>query len=74
MSAPSFMLKINDQRSDQSDLKGMTKITSAILILRKGKSAAWTADLDNQMIDWTRQYINWLETAATAMKESKAAK
>jgi len=52
----------------------MTKITSAILILRKGKSAAWTADLDNQMIDWTRQYINWLETAATAMKESKAAK
>ncbi|KAF8152909.1 chondroitin AC/alginate lyase [Crassisporium funariophilum] len=54
------------------DLKAMSKITSAILLLRKGKSAAWTSDLDNQMIAWSREYITWLETADIAVEEGLA--
>ncbi|KAF9045369.1 chondroitin AC/alginate lyase [Panaeolus papilionaceus] len=60
-------------RTGVLDLKGMAKITSAILILRKGGSTAWTTDLDNQMLAWTRDYINWLETAQLALEEGNSA-
>ncbi|KDR80834.1 hypothetical protein GALMADRAFT_135935 [Galerina marginata CBS 339.88] len=53
------------------DLKGVAKITTAILILRKGGSSAWTADLDKQMIAWTKEYTTWLESP-TGIDESKA--
>ena len=52
----------------------MTKIVNAILILRKAGSSAWTTDLDNQMVAWTKQYITWLTTADIAVQESKATK
>ncbi|KAF8910568.1 alginate lyase-domain-containing protein [Gymnopilus junonius] len=54
------------------DLKGMTKIVNAILILRKAGSTAWTTDLDNQMTAWTKEYINWLTTADIAVQERDA--
>ncbi|KAJ6464042.1 alginate lyase-domain-containing protein [Mycena sanguinolenta] len=44
------------------DLKGMTKVVSGILILRQLNCTDWTETLDTQMITWTNQYINWLET------------
>jgi hypothetical protein len=52
----------------------MSKITSAILLLRKGKSTAWTKDLDDKMISWSNEYIQWLETSEIAIKEADAAK
>jgi hypothetical protein len=54
------------------DLKGMTKIVSGLLILRKGNSPDWTSDLDNQMVTWSKSYIQWLETAAIALEEGNA--
>jgi len=57
-----------------SDLKAFAKIASAILILRKGGSTAWTTDLDNQMIAWSKAYINWLETAKIAVEERVSTK
>ena len=57
-----------------SDLKAMAKVTTGILVLRKGKSTLWTTDLDNQMIAWTREYITWLETAEIAIEERDSTK
>lgn len=60
--------------SFESDLKCMTKIVSAILILREGNSPDWTSTLDTQMTNWTNRYINWLTTADLALQEASAAK
>ncbi|KAJ3518100.1 hypothetical protein NMY22_g13828 [Coprinellus aureogranulatus] len=54
------------------DLKGITKVVNAILILRKGSSTDWTAELDNAMMEWSRQYITWLETAPLALGEGNS--
>ncbi|KAF7978766.1 hypothetical protein HWV62_44800 [Athelia sp. TMB] len=51
------------------DLKQMTKITSAILILRGGNSPDWTTSLDTQMNNWTTHYIDWLTTSPIAYQE-----
>lgn len=56
------------------DLKCFVKIASAILIFRKGNATDWTPDLDNQMVSWVQQYIQWLETSKTGIGESEAAK
>ncbi|KAF8802054.1 chondroitin AC/alginate lyase [Phlegmacium glaucopus] len=55
------------------DLKAMAKVTSAILLLRQGKSTAWTKDLDDKMISWSNEYITWMETADIAIMEAAAA-
>ncbi|KAL0945911.1 hypothetical protein HGRIS_012194 [Hohenbuehelia grisea] len=60
-------------RTGVLDLKGMTKITSGLLILRKGNSSDWTPDLDGQMNAWTKEYITWLETATNALEEGASA-
>ena len=52
----------------------MAKVTTGILVLRKGKSTLWTTDLDNQMISWAKEYITWLETAKIAIEERDATK
>jgi len=57
-----------------SDLKGMIEITSAIITLRKGSSTLWTKSLDDRFIAWTREYIQWLESAAIANAECNADK
>ncbi|KAF8643337.1 hypothetical protein AX16_009066 [Volvariella volvacea WC 439] len=56
-------------RTGVLDLKGMTKVVNAILILRDGQSSDWTSELDEQMNEWSRQYINWLETSSLALQE-----
>lgn len=56
------------------DLKGMAKIASGILILRKGGNTDWTTDLDNQMNAWSKEFITWLETAQIALEEGHADK
>ena len=57
-----------------SDLKGMTKISSAILILRKASATAWTNDLDGKMNQWLSQYIAWLEQNPLALEEKASEK
>jgi len=57
-----------------SDLKGMAKIASAILLLRKGGSTDWTSTLDTAFVAWCRQYITWLETSPIALEEASAEK
>jgi hypothetical protein len=52
----------------------MTKIVSGLLILRKGNSTEWTPELDAAMQQWTTQYISWLESYPTALRESIAPK
>jgi hypothetical protein len=54
------------------DLKGMVKITSAVLILRKMSAPQWTPEMDGQLNEWCRQYINWLKTAEIAIEEKEA--
>ncbi|KAJ6464037.1 chondroitin AC/alginate lyase [Mycena sanguinolenta] len=51
------------------DLKGMAKVVSGILILRQRNCTDWTEALDTQMITWTNQYINWLETNKLGIDE-----
>ena len=52
----------------------MAKIASALLLLRKGGSTAWTSDLDNKMIAWSREYITWLENSELATDERDSEK
>ena len=52
----------------------MAKIVNGILILRKANSTDWTPEIDAAMVDWTHQYIHWLETWLTAYQESMSPK
>ncbi|TFK52748.1 chondroitin AC/alginate lyase [Heliocybe sulcata] len=54
------------------DLKCMTKVANAILILRDSGSTEWTSELDSQMVEWTKKYISWLQTASIAQEEGSA--
>jgi hypothetical protein len=54
------------------DLKGMTKLTSGLLILRNAQSPDWPSDVDAQMNNWTTQYISWLQTSPIAYQEAIA--
>jgi len=54
------------------DLKGMTKVANAILIMRKAEAPFWTAEMDAQMVAWTHEYIGWLESAELALDEGSA--
>ncbi|KAH8824435.1 chondroitin AC/alginate lyase [Flagelloscypha sp. PMI_526] len=54
------------------DMRGICKILSGILILRKTKSTAWTSDIDTQMRNWTTTYIGWLTTADLPLQEKAA--
>ncbi|KAJ7734765.1 chondroitin AC/alginate lyase [Mycena maculata] len=51
------------------DLKGMVKIVSGIMSLRKSNSTDWTANMDAAMISWTQRYITWLETNKLGIEE-----
>jgi hypothetical protein len=52
----------------------MSKLVTGLLILRNGNNSDWTAELDNQMKNWTKEYINWLQTSPIALGEYDAEK
>lgn len=56
------------------DLKCMSKVTSAVLIMRQGQAAEWTPDLDLNLTLWATEYIQWLTTSQIAIEESEATK
>ncbi len=57
-----------------SDLKCMAKLVSGVLILREGKAAEWTSDIDTQFSAWAANYTTWLTTASIALEEEAAEK
>jgi hypothetical protein len=57
-----------------SDFKQMAKITSAILIMRNGSCPDWTSQLDAQMVNWTTNYIAWVNSSPIAQAERTAPK
>ncbi|KAI0795475.1 chondroitin AC/alginate lyase [Abortiporus biennis] len=54
------------------DLKCMAKVVSAVLILRDRQSANWPSDVDGQLNEWAKTYIQWLQTADIALEEAAA--
>lgn len=52
----------------------MTKVVNGIMILRGSQASQWTSDLDARMVEWTREYITWLQTAPIAVEEAAAEK
>ncbi|KAM6501239.1 Alginate lyase domain containing protein [Amanita muscaria] len=63
---------IKCSKSGDSDLKCFPKIASAILILRDGKAPDWTPNIDTGMASWAKEYINWLQTSAQGINESRS--
>lgn len=61
------------QHTGVLDLHDMTKIVSAILLLRVMASPSWTQQLDSAMNDWCIQYVEWLTTSPIALEEKAAA-
>ncbi|KAH6903268.1 alginate lyase-domain-containing protein [Coprinopsis sp. MPI-PUGE-AT-0042] len=39
----------------------------------RGESTDWTPELDDKMVAWSNEYIQWLETAELALEERSAA-
>ncbi|TBU38981.1 chondroitin AC/alginate lyase [Dichomitus squalens] len=54
------------------DLKCMAKVVSGVLLLREGKAAEWTSDIDAGLTNWTTSYIQWLTGAGIALEEKAA--
>ncbi|KAH9168059.1 chondroitin AC/alginate lyase [Lactarius sanguifluus] len=54
------------------DLKCMTKVVSAVLVLRLGKAPEWTDTIDSGLVNWTTTYIGWLTSNKIALEEAAA--
>ncbi|KAH8978621.1 chondroitin AC/alginate lyase [Lactarius akahatsu] len=54
------------------DLKCMTKVVSAVLVLRTGKAPEWTDTIDTGLVNWTTTYIGWLTSNKIALEEAAA--
>ncbi|ESK86517.1 hypothetical protein Moror_9837 [Moniliophthora roreri MCA 2997] len=52
------------------ELRGFVKIVSGIIILRSTKTIDYTQAIDQGMVSWCSQYIQWLETSTVAIQES----
>lgn len=52
------------------DLKCMTKVVDAVLILRGGKVPEWTEAIDSGLVNWTTTYIGWLTSNELALQEA----
>ena len=61
-------------QSTHRDLKCMAKIATGILVLRAGKAAEWTPDIDSQFVAWLNKYVTWLTTAKIAIEEKESTK
>lgn len=60
------------QHTGVLDLHGMTKVVSAVILLRTLASPSWTQQLDSAMKDWCTQYVQWLTTSPIALGEKAA--
>ncbi|KAH8922228.1 chondroitin AC/alginate lyase [Atractiella rhizophila] len=54
------------------DFKSMPKLVSAVLILRQGRSAALTSDIDRGLIAWFDDFVVWLKTSDVAKDERRS--
>jgi len=56
------------------DLKCMTKIANAMLILCGGKAPKFTEALDVGLVNWTTTYIGWLTHNMLMLQEATSSK
>ncbi|KAH9046601.1 chondroitin AC/alginate lyase [Lactarius hengduanensis] len=56
------------------DLKCMTKVVNAVLVLRAGKAPEWTDTIDTGLVNWTTTYIGWLTSNKIALEEAAFSK
>ena len=66
-----------EQKGNQTgvlDLKCMSKLTSGVLVMRKGQAPEWTQTLDDGLNAWAKRYIVWLTTHELALGERSATK
>lgn len=56
------------------DLKCMSKVVSAVLLLRHGEAPEWTTAMDAGLIEWANAYIIWLTNNPLALAEKAAKK
>ncbi|KAI9507102.1 chondroitin AC/alginate lyase [Russula earlei] len=68
---PGYNVRLGDH-TGVLDLKCMTKIVSAVLVLRAGNAPGWTSAIDAGLVNWTTSYIGWLTTSPVALNESIA--
>ncbi|KAF8310500.1 chondroitin AC/alginate lyase [Clavulina sp. PMI_390] len=54
------------------DFKGMAKIASGVLTLRKGNAASWTQATDDGLKAWLTAYLPWLRNNTLAVQEREA--
>ena len=52
----------------------MVKVLSGVLILRDGKAAEWTNEVDSGFVTWAEAYIPWLQTNKLAVDERNSLK
>ncbi|KAJ3750201.1 chondroitin AC/alginate lyase [Lentinula detonsa] len=50
------------------DMRGLIKVTNAIMILRSSNSPDWTSELDQKMRTWMTQYLQWLQSNSIGQK------
>ncbi|KAG8872918.1 hypothetical protein FRB97_007258 [Tulasnella sp. 331] len=51
------------------DLHDMTKIASAVIVLRSLQAATWTSTLDQAFTAWCTEYVQWLTTSSLGLGE-----
>jgi hypothetical protein len=56
------------------DLKALVKVASGIEVLRKGTAEGWTAEVDEGLTTWMREYEGWLRTNDLALAEKASDK
>ncbi|KAF8898582.1 alginate lyase-domain-containing protein [Infundibulicybe gibba] len=45
------------------DLRGIVKVVNAVQILRTSGSPEWTDNKHQGMVEWSTEYVNWLDTS-----------
>jgi hypothetical protein len=56
------------------DFRSMINVANAILLLRQTKSPQWTTAMDDEMMTWTKSYVQWLQTSNLGARAKVAAK
>jgi hypothetical protein len=56
------------------DLKGMIKIAAGVEVLRRGRAAEWSQEVDDGLKTWMASYERWLMTNDLALAEAASSK
>ncbi|KAI0070852.1 hypothetical protein K474DRAFT_1631279 [Panus rudis PR-1116 ss-1] len=45
------------------DMRGMVKVVNALMVMKATKSPDWTAEREQAMSTWAKEYLSWLQTS-----------